>query len=64
MGKWMTEKQKEFIEVMNEFAGNLYKPFDLSYKRTRKEASEFISKNIELFKVSSANIWTITNGYI
>ena len=59
----MTEKQKALIECMNEFANGLYEYFDLSYPRTKNEAREYITKNIELYKLASANTWVIENGY-
>ena len=57
----MTTKQKELIECMNEFCRE---KFDLSYPRTKKEASDYISRNIEEYKLLSANNWCVENGYI
>lgn len=56
----MTEKQKDLIECMNEFCS---KQFDLSYPRTKEEAREYISKNIEEYKLLSASNWQLNNGY-
>ena len=56
----MTDKQRELIECMNEFC---FKKFDLSYERTKEEAREYISKNIEEYKLLTTDPWVITHGY-
>lgn len=56
----MTDKQRELIECMNEFC---FHKFDLSYERTKEEAREYISKNIEEYKLHTADPWVIMNGY-
>lgn len=56
----MTDKQRELIECMNEFC---YHKFDLSYERTKEEAREYISKNIEQYKLFTTDPWAIMNGY-
>lgn len=56
----MTEKQKELIEAMNEFCTE---KFDLSYKRTKDEARDYISRNIEEFKLLTLSSWATENGY-
>lgn len=57
----MTDKQRELIECMNEFCR---KKFDLSYPRTKEEARDYISKNIEEYKLLSASYWHKINGYV
>lgn len=56
----MTEKQKELIEAMNEFCRE---KFDLSYERTKDEARDYISRNIEEFKLLTLSSWATENGY-
>lgn len=56
----MTDKQRELIECMNEFC---FHKFDLSYERTKEEAREYISKNIEEYKLLTTDPWVITHGY-
>lgn len=54
--KAITEKQKELIEDMNEFCTE---KFDLSFERTCKEASDYISRNMEQFKLLTMDSWAI-----
>lgn len=56
----MTYLQQELIECMNEFC---YQKFDLSYERTKEEASEYISKNIDEYKLLTTDNWALKNGY-
>ena len=56
----MTDKQRELIECMNEFC---FHKFDLSYERTKEEAREYISKNIDEYKLFTTDPWVITHGY-
>lgn len=49
----ITEKQRQFIEDMNEFCRE---KFDFKGK-TRKEASEYISRNIEEYKLETMDNW-------
>ena len=56
----MTEKQRDLIECMNEFCTE---KFDLSYQRTKEEARDYISRNIDEYKLWSTNIWCLSNGY-
>ena len=56
----MTDKQRELIECMNEFCT---KKFDLSYERTKEEAREYISKNIDEYKLLITSDWALSNGY-
>lgn len=58
--KKMTDKQRELIECMNEVCTHI---FDLSYERTKEEAREYISKNIEEYKLFTTDQWLITHGY-
>ena len=56
----MTEKQKELIERMNEFCKE---KTDISYQRTKEEARDYISRNIEEYKLLSMDNWNISHGY-
>ena len=56
----MTDKQRELIEAMNEFCRE---KFDLSYERTKEEASEYISRNIDEYKLLTMSNWLLLNGY-
>lgn len=49
----MTYLQEVLIEGMNEFCAE---KFDLSYERT-KEAEEYISKNINEYKLLTTHNW-------
>ena len=49
----ITEKQRQFIEDMNEFCRE---KFDFQ-NRTKKEASEYISRNIEEYKLAIIDNW-------
>ena len=51
----ITERQKKFIEDMNEFCRE---KFDFKGK-TKKEASEYISRNIEEYKLATMDNWQI-----
>ena len=51
----ITERQKKFIEDMNEFCRE---KFDFKGK-TKKEASEYISRNIEEYKLATIDNWQI-----
>ena len=57
----MTERQRNLIKAMNEFCKE---KFDLSYSRTKEEAREYISRNIEEYKFQSTvvNYWNARNG--
>lgn len=50
----ITKKQKNLIEDMNEFCDEY---FDLSIHRTKKEASEYISRNIDEYKLKLIDNW-------
>ena len=56
----MTDKQRELIEAMNEFCRE---KFDLSYERTKEEASAYISRNIDEYKLLTMSTWALSNGY-
>ena len=56
----MTEKQRDLIECMNEFCTH---KFDLSYPRSKEEARQYISKNIEEYKLLTTSTWCLENGY-
>lgn len=53
----ITDKQRKFIDLMEDFVCEKFNG------RTKKEASAYISRNIEQFKVLSADAWAIRNGY-
>ena len=52
-----TQKQIDLVECMMEFINDKPKDF------TKKAYSDFISKNIELYKLYSTDNHIITNGY-
>ena len=56
----MTDKQRELIECMNEFCRE---KFYLSYERTKEEASEYISRNINEYLLLTTSNWAVSNGY-
>ena len=57
MAQMATKKQLEFISVIEEFVDEKFTG------KTKKEASDYIERNIELYKLNSANNWVIVNGY-
>ena len=56
----ITDRQKRLIECMNEFCNE---KFDLSYQRTKQEASNYISRNIDEYKLLTTSNWCLSNGY-
>ena len=56
----ITDKQKSLIECMNEFCNE---KFDLSYQRTKQEASHYISRNIDEYKLLTTSNWYLSNRY-
>ena len=50
----ITNKQKNLIEDMNAFCDEY---FDLSIQRNKKEASEYISRNIDEYKLKLIDNW-------
>ena len=56
----ITDKQKSLIECMNEFCNE---KFDLSYQRTKQEASDYISRNIDEYKLLTTSNWCLSSGY-
>ena len=52
-----TTKQLEFISVIEEFVDEKFTG------KTKKEASDYIGRNIEIYKLNSASNWVIVNGY-
>ena len=53
-GEQMTYLQEVLIEGMNEFCAE---KFDLSYERTREEAEEYITKNIDEYQSLTTHNW-------
>lgn len=53
----ITEKQREFIKTMQEFVDECFTG------TTRGEAADYINRNIELFKLYSADSWCLEHGY-
>ena len=45
---------------MNEFCNE---KFDLSYQRTKQEASHYISRNIDEYKLLTTSNWCLSSGY-
>lgn len=60
MHKGITEKQRALIEDMNEFCRE---KFDLENSPTKDAAREYISRNIEEFKLLTMNEWALEHGY-
>ena len=56
----ITDKQRELIECMNEVCRE---KFDLDGFPTKRMAQEYISRNIEEFKLQTMNSWALENGY-
>lgn len=56
----MTVKQRKLIESMNEFCDE---KIDISKIRSNKEVSEYISRNIEQYKLRIGNGCLIDKGY-
>ena len=60
----ITEKQRVLIMKMNKKCNE---KFDLSYERTKRDAWEYISRNMDEFKrkswASYIDSWAIENGY-
>lgn len=56
----MTVKQRKLIESMNEFCDE---KSDVSITRNNKEVSEYISRNIEQYKLRTGNEHLIDKGY-
>lgn len=54
--KKISERQLDLIESMNEFCRE---KFDLSKERTCKEASEYIERNIDEFKLLTMDNWQL-----
>lgn len=52
-----TKKQLEFISVIEEFVDKKFTG------KSKKEASDYIGRNIEIYKLNSASNWMIVNGY-
>lgn len=52
----ITEKQKALIDDMNEFCTE---KFNYDENTTKAEASEYISRNIEQFKLLTMDNWQI-----
>lgn len=56
----MTVKQRKLIESMNEFCDE---KIDITKIRSNKEVSEYISRNIEQYKLRTVNEHLIYKGY-
>ena len=56
----ITEKQKQLIQYMNEFCKE---KFDLENNHSKKDAKEYIERNIEEFKLFNMDNWCVQNGY-
>lgn len=55
--KMMTDKQREFIEEIQAYVREKFNGV------TMKDASEYISRNIEEYQVLSADSWICSRGY-
>lgn len=56
----ITDRQRELIESMNEFC---FEKFDLEGFPSKQMAREYISRNIEEFKLLTMSSWHLENGY-
>ena len=56
----ITENQKDLIDSMNEFCTT---KFNYTKETTKKEASEYIAKNIDEFRLLSADSFCLSKGY-
>ena len=54
--KLITKKQKEFIDDMNEFCSE---KFMYDERTTSAQASKYISRNIEEFKLLTMDNWNL-----
>lgn len=52
-----TKKRLDFIKDIEEFVNEKFTG------KTKKEASDYIGRNIEMYKLNSASNWVIVNGY-
>lgn len=52
----ITQKQIRLIKVMNEFCDE---KFDLENNKSKKDAIEYIARNIEEFKLKQMDGWQI-----
>lgn len=52
----MSKKQRDLIDSMNEFCRE---KFEYSDKTTKKEASEYIDRNIDEFKLATMDDWSL-----
>lgn len=57
MAQMATKKQLDFIKDIEEFVDEKFTG------KTKKEASDYIGRNIEIYKLNSASNWAIVNGY-
>jgi hypothetical protein len=57
IGMKATKAQLDFIEQIEEFVSEQFKG------STKEDASFYIQRNIEEYKLRSSSNWTITNGY-
>ena len=53
-----TQKQLDFITDIEEFVPEKFNG------TTRKEASEYITRNIELYKLLTMDNWVLERGYL
>lgn len=56
----ITPRQRAFIEDMNEFCEE---KFNLDAAPTKSQASAYISRNIDEFKLKTMSEWALKNGY-
>lgn len=56
----ITDKQRAFIEDMNEFCRE---KFDLDNNPTKEAARAYISRNIDEYKLQMTSNWALENGY-
>lgn len=53
----VTKSQLEFIQMIEEFVDEQF------FGSTKEEASQYIRRNIEEYKLKSSSSWILNNGY-
>lgn len=54
MDAYITQKQIKLIEAMNEFCNE---KFDLENNKSKKDAIDYIARNIEEYKLKQMSLW-------
>lgn len=56
MDAYITQKQIKLIEAMNEFCNE---KFDLENNKSKKDAIEYIARNMDEFKLTQMDNWQL-----